>query len=133
MQEPPLPRTSEAVDWWLDQWGRGDVLFGNGPMSREDVQGLISGTGEGLYPAFRNLNSANLSELNLRGVGFRGADLGRTDLLDADLFRADLQEADPFRADLRGAFLMQVNMDSVYLLALRIDGQTDLAEVHWGA
>ena len=104
-------------------------------MSREDVERLISvngGTAEGLDLFFRNLNSANLSELNLRGVCFRATDLGRTDLRDADLFRADLQDADLFRADLRGAFLMQVNMQKVYLLAVRIDEQTDLGDVYWG-
>ena len=64
---------SEAVEWWLNQWNRDDVLSGNEPMSREDVEGLIKangGTSDGLNLAFRNLNSANLSELNLRGVFF---------------------------------------------------------------
>ncbi len=135
MQEQPLPRTKEAVDWWLKQWGRDDVLSGSEPMSRKDVERLVSVNGrttEGLDLAFRNLNSADLSEMNLRGISFRAADLGRADLREADLFRADLQEADLFRADLRGAFLMQANMQGVYLLAVRIDAQTDLGDIHWG-
>ena len=130
-----MPRTREAVDWWLKQWGRDRVLSGNDPISREDVERLISvngATAEGLYLASRNLNSANLSEMNLRGVCFQATDLGRTDLREADLFRADLQEADLFRSDIRGAFLMQANMQGVYLLAVRMDDHTDLEEIYWG-
>ena len=133
--EGPLPRTSEAVDWWLKQWGRNDVLSGDEPMSREDVERLIcanGGTAAGLDLTFRNLRSANLSGMDLREVLFQAADLGRTDLREADLFRADLQEADLFRADLRGAFLMQANIKSAYLLAVRIDDQTNLEDIDWG-
>ncbi len=130
-----MPRTREAVDWWLKQWGRDDVLSGKEPMSREDVAGLISangGTAADLDLAFRNLRSANLSEMNLREGRFQAADLGRTDLRDADLFRADLQEADLFRADFRGAFLMQANMQGAYLLAVRIDEHTNMEDIYWG-
>lgn len=135
MQERPQPQTPEAVDWWLSQWCRGDVISGSEPMTRQDVERLIGengGTGEGLDLSFRNLNSADLSGLNLRGICLRGADLGRADLRNADLFRADLQEADLFRSDLRGTFMMQVNMDRCYLLAARIDEQTDLGDANWG-
>ena len=122
MLEGPLPRTSQAVDWWLKQWGRNDVLSGYEPMSREDVEGLIcanGGTAAGLDLTFRNLRSANLSGMDLREVLFQAADLGR----------ADLREADLFRADLRGAFLMQANIKSAYLLAIRIDDQTNLEDI----
>ena len=37
-----------------------------------------------------------------------------------------------FRADLRGAFLVRCNLDGAFLLAVRLDEQTDLAEVEWG-
>ena len=130
--EGPLPRTSQAVDWWLKQWGRNDVLSGYEPMSREDVEGLIcanGGTAAGLDLTFRNLRSANLSGMDLREVLFQAADLGRADLREADLFRADLREAELFRADLRGAFLMQANIKSAYLLAIRIDDQTNLEDI----
>ena len=130
-----MPSTSEAVDWWLKQWGRKDVLSGGEPMSREDVEQLIcanGGTAAGLDLTFRNLHSANLSGMDLREVLFQATDLGRADLREADLFRADLQEADLFRADLRGAFLMQANIKSAYLLAVRIDDQTNLDDIDWG-
>ena len=130
-----MPRTKEAVDWWLEQWGRFDVLSGDEPMSRGDVEGLIGvngGTAVGLDLTSRSLRSANLSELNLREGCFRAADLGRTDFREADLFRADLQEADVFRADFRGAFLMQSDLQGAYLLAVRIDEHTNLDDINWG-
>ena len=133
--EGPLPRTGDAVDWWLKQWGRDDVLAGIEPMSREDVKRLIcanGGTAADLDLTFRNLNSANLSEMDLRGVCFKGADLGHTDFRESDLLRADFREADLFRSDLRGAFLMQVNLQGAFLLAVRIDEQTNLEGVDWG-
>ena len=123
--EGPLPSISEAVDWWLKQWGRKDVLSGGEPMSREDVEQLIcanGGTAAGLDLNFRNLHSANLSGMDLREASFQATDLGRADLRDADLFRADL----------RGAFLMQANIRSAYLLAVRIDDQTNLEDIDWG-
>ena len=98
------PRSKEAVDCWLKQWGRDDALSGIEPMSRKDVERLIcvnGGTADGLDLAFRNLNSANLSEMDLRGACFKGADLGHADLRESDLFRADFREADLFRADFR--------------------------------
>ena len=134
MQEKPLPHTGEAVDWWLKRWDRDGVLSGEEPMSRNDVDGLIKangGTAEGLDLTFRNLQSANLSEMNLREARLQGADLGHTDLREADLFRADLQEADLFRTDLRGAFLMQADLRSAYILAIRVDEQTNLEDVDW--
>ena len=135
MLEGPLPRTSEAVDWWLKHWGRHDVLSGDEPISREDVEGLIcanGGTAAGLDLASRNLHAADLSGMDLREALFQAADLGRADLRDADLFRADFQETDLFRADLRGAFLVQANIKSAYLLAVRIDDQTNLEDIDWG-
>ena len=134
MQEKPSPRTGETVDWWLKQWGREDVLSGDEPMSRQDVEGLIKangGTAEGLDLTYRNLRSANLSEINLREARLQAADLGHADLREADLFRADLQEADLFRTDLRGAFLMRADFRSAYLLAIRVDDQTNLEDVDW--
>ena len=135
LQEGPLPHTKEAVDWWLKQWGRDDVLSGKEPVSREDVERLIcanGGTASGLDLTFRNFNSAKLSEMDLRGVCFRGADLGHTDLRETDLLRADFREADLFRTDLRGAFLMQADLRGAFLLAVRIDGQTNLEGADWG-
>ena len=135
VQEGPLPHTKEAVDWWFKQWGRDDVLSGKEPVSREDVERLIcanGGTAAGLDLTFRNLNSAKLSEMDLRGVCLGGADLGHTDLRESDLLRADFREADLFRTDLRGAFLMQVDLRGAFLLAVRIDEQTNLEGVDWG-
>ena len=135
VQEGPLPRSREAVDWWLKQWGRGEALSGDEPMTREDVEGLIranGGTAAGLDLAGRNLREADLSEMNLREVHMQGADLGHADLREADLFRAGLQEADLFRVDLRGAFLMQAGVQGAYLLAVRMDDQTNLDYVNWG-
>ena len=81
---------------------------------------------------YRNLRSANLSEINLREARLQAADLGRVDLREADLFRADLQEAYLFRTDLRGAFLMQADVRSAYLLAVRVDEATNLDDADWG-
>ena len=135
MQDSPEPRTREAVDWWLNQWRLDDVASGNEPLSRENIKNLIcvnGGHGAGLDLSFRNLNAADLSECNLREACLRGADLGHTDLRDADLFRADLREADLFRADLRGAFMREAQMDRNFLAGVRIDEQTDLADISWG-
>ena len=90
------------------------------------------GHSDGLDLSFRNLNAADLSELNLRETCFHGADLGHTDLKDADLFRADLREADLFRADLRGTFMREAQMEKNFLAGVRIDEQTDLADISWG-
>ena len=101
------------MDWWLKQWGREDVLSGDEPMSRQDVEGLIKangGTAEGLDLTYRNLRSANLSEINLREARLQAADLGH----------ADLREADLFRTDLRGAFLVRADFRSAYLPAIRV-------------
>lgn len=133
--DAPKPRTREAVDWWLNQWGRSDLISGTEPITREVVERLLcanGGSGEGLDLSYRNLNGADLSELSLRETCLRGADLGRTDLRHADLFRADLREADLFRSDLRGTFLREAGMEKTYLLAVRIDDQTDLAGASWG-
>ena len=130
-----MPRTREAVDWWLQHWGRDGVVSGDESMSREDVERLISvngGTATNLALDSRNLSAADLSEVNLRGANFHSADLGRSDLRDANLFGVDFQDADLFRADLRGAFLMQVNFQSAFLLAIRMDEQTNLEDINWG-
>ena len=105
MNSEPLPRTREAVDWWLKHWGRDAVLSGDEPMSREDLKRLMSvngDTAEGLDLTFRNLQSADLSEINLREIRLREAALGHTNLRETNLFRANLQGAELFRADLRG-------------------------------
>lgn len=135
MQDSPEPRTREAVDWWLNQWRLDDVASGNEPLSRENIKKLIcvnGGHGAGLDLSFRNLHAADLSECNLRETCLRGADLGHTDLRDADLFRADLREADLFRADLRGTFMREAQMERIFLAGVRIDEQTDLADISWG-
>ena len=135
MMNRPLPRTREAVDWWLKEWGRDEVLSGDDPLTRADVERLLDvngGAAEGLDLSLRNFRSANLANINLRGVVLREADLGRVDLRDAELFRADLTGADLFRTDLRGAFLAQANLEGAFILAVRIDDQTNLDDINWG-
>ena len=135
MQDFPRPTTREAVDWWLNRWCLAGVVSGNEPLSREHIERLIcvnGGHGAGLDLSLRNLNTADLSKLNLRETSFRGSDLGHTNLRDADLFRADLQETDLFRADLRGTFMREAQMERAFLSGVRIDEQTDLADISWG-
>ena len=130
-----MPRSREAVDWWLEKWGRQTVVSGDEPLSREDIERLIKvngGTARDLDLTYRNLRGLDLSEINLREIRLREADLNHADLRETDLFRVDLRDADLFRADLRGAFLMQANLQGAYLLAVRMDDQTNLEEVEWG-
>ena len=140
-----MPRSAEAVDWWLKKWGRDAVVSGDETMSREDVERLISANGEtsaGLYLAARNLREADLSGMNLREACLREAnlfyadlretDLSRTDLREADLFHADLRDADLFQTDLRATFLIQADFRGTFALAPIIDDQTNLDDVNWG-
>ena len=123
------------MDWWLQEWGREAVVSGDEPLSREDIERLISvngGTARGLDLTYRNLRNTDLSEFNLREICLRDADLNHADLRDADLFRVDLTDSDLFRADLRGTFLMQADLRGAYLMAVRIDDQTNLDDVEWG-
>lgn len=33
LKDDPLPRSREAVDWWLEKWGRQEVVMGNQPLT----------------------------------------------------------------------------------------------------
>jgi hypothetical protein len=62
-KQGPLPRSREAVDWWMKKWGRDAVVEGKEPLTREDVERLIEvngGKAEGLDLNFRDMRGINL-------------------------------------------------------------------------
>lgn len=145
----PLPRTREAVDWWLKKWGRQAVIDGQEPLVRKDVEGLIrvnGGTAEEIHLDRRNLSGANLaycklnkahlSLSNLRDTNFSGAALEDAALLDADLrganlFGANLKGARLCLAKLQGASLFLADLHDADLDGARISSTTDMEGVEW--
>ena len=81
-EEGPLPHTHEAVDLWLNKWGRQEVAAGNEPLTRQDVVGLIE------------VNGGTAMALDLVGRDLHGSDLSSLDLKRANLRRAHLEGAD---------------------------------------
>jgi len=122
-EKGPLPRTSEAVDWWLKKWGRTE------PLTREDIERLIE------------VNGDTAKELNLGGRDMRGADLISANLQGADLYEADLQGAslagaklqgaDLSWANLQGADLRDANLQGAELQGVKISPATNLEGVKW--
>lgn len=159
-EKGPLPRTREAVDWWLKKWGRQAVLDSQEPMTREDVERLIEingGTAEGLYLFKRNLSGIELLEASLRGAilaeskfykamifsvdlqeaelaraNFHGANLNCSDLRDANLFSADFSKAYMIEVKLQGAKLTHADLRDANLKWVEISHETDLEGVKWG-
>lgn len=128
-EQGPLPRSREAVDWWLQKWGRQAVLDGQEPLNREDLERLIEvngGTAEGLYLPERHLGAINLYPIrrdshghlqpfNLRGAILAGcvfhkAMMFSVDLQDADIAWTNLHGACLYGADLRGANLFSADL-----------------------
>jgi hypothetical protein len=101
------------VDWWLEKWGRGAVVTGTEPLTREDVERLIQaneGTAEGLYLTLRNMRQVHLESAQLQGAILVRADLQTARLPRANLEGAQLQGANLSRADLEDANLQGVNL-----------------------
>lgn len=134
-----LPRTREAVDWWLKKWGRQAVVDCQEPLTREDVERLIEvngGTAEGLYLPERDLSAINLypsdSHGHLQPFDLRGAILARCVFQKALMFSIDLQEADIawanlqgaclYGADLRGANLFSADLSNAYMAEVKLQG-----------
>lgn len=155
-EEPgPLPRSREAVDWWLKKWGRDAVVDGQEPLTGEDVERLIDANGgkpERLYLHKRDLRGINLGlqidgggksqPFNLQGIvladsslkqaqlGFanlEGADLARCDFQGACLYAADLRQANLFGADLQGADLSEAKLQGARLA----DGNLQDTNLWW--
>ena len=149
-EQGQLPRTREAVDWWLKKWGRQAVIDRQEPLNREDVERLIEangGTAEELSLNLRDLSGANLSDCdlkkatlnrsNLRATDCSGADLQDTGLLEADLRGANLQGANLKGARLclakiQGASLYYADLHDANLEGAQISSDTDLVGVNWG-
>lgn len=140
-EEPgPLPRTREAVDWWLRKWGRDTVVEGKVPLTRRDVERLIEvngSTAEELALYLRNMSQINFGTIldadhavqtfNLQGAnlslaGLQGAVLTGANLQDAGLWRADLQGAVLAEANLQGAHLMEANLAGAFLAEANLQG-----------
>ena len=123
-EQGPLPRTPEAVDWWLKRWGRTE------PLTREDVERLIKanrGTPEGLDLGGRDLHGADLFGINLEGAYLAGIDLQRAhlneaSLQDTQLWRAKLQGAELRRANIRGAALFGPYLQGAVLVGANLQG-----------
>jgi len=119
-EKGPLPRTREAVDWWLNKWGRHAVVDDKEPLSWEDVQKLVAvngGTAWGLELGNRNLREIDFFEAKLQGTI-----LNRTDLRDAALMWAKLQEVDLTAADLRGTNLHGADLQGAKLAGAKLQG-----------
>jgi uncharacterized protein YjbI with pentapeptide repeats len=144
-EKGPLPRSREAVDWWLKKWGRDSVVEGIEPLTREDVERLIGvngGTAQGLDLFSRNmqgidlirvnLEGANLTGATLKGAQLRGANLRAVHMSEVDLSEAYLQEAglheailltsDLCRADLVGADLQGAALADACLFETKLSG-----------
>ena len=147
-EEGPLPRTREAVDWWLDKWLAEGLIANKEPLTRQHVEKLIEvngGTAEGLDLGGRdlhgadlvhaNLSKANLADAKLKGATLRGSNLQevfipRADLRGSSLIHANLAGADLFQANLEKANLLQANLKGVNLeLAILRDAQLVEAEL----
>lgn len=123
-EQGPLPRSLEAVDWWLKKWGRTE------PLIREDVERLIEvngGTAERLVLNRRdlggaNLREANLQSANLRATNLQGANLWRANLQGANFRGANLQGASLQRANLQGASLWEANLQGASLRGADLQG-----------
>jgi hypothetical protein len=90
-KQSPLPRTHDAVNWWLNEWIRTE------PLTREDVECLIKknlGTAEGLDLGRRRLLRADLSGVNLEGAELNHADLRGANMSNANFHGANLRGAD---------------------------------------
>jgi hypothetical protein len=138
MQERPepqeqglLPRSREAVDWWLKKWGRQAVVDGKEPLTREDVERLIEvngDTAEELELSWRDIRSINLeARLNshkgeFQSFNLQGIKLFRANLQDAKLFNANLQNAVLGYANLVGAALFEANLQNARLWFANLQG-----------
>jgi len=120
-EQGPLPRSQEAVDWWLKKWGRDTVVEGKEPLTWEDVERLIEvngGTAEGLH----------LVERDMLGADLRGADLAGASLQGASLWEAKLQGASLEGARISpGTNLEGVEWDPKYISALERRGDYEAA------
>jgi len=136
-EQDPLPRSREAVDWWLRKWGRDAVVEGKEPLTWEDVQRLImvnGGTAEELNLSRRRIRGENLIGANLRGAYFLGADLQSASLVGANLQGtnlrfANLQDAWLTLAELQSANLWEANLQDVHLSGAKLQG-ANLREAH---
>ena len=122
-EEESLPRTQEAVDCWLENWGRAE------PLTGRDVERLIEvnrGTAEGLYLGHRDLQGAELGFLDLKGANLQGANL-----LGANLQGANLQDATLQGADLRDAHVRGCNLQGSCLAYANLEG-ANIEDVNLG-
>ena len=125
-----LPRTSEAVNWWLQEWGRQAVVDRKEPLNQQDVERLIKangGTAEGLCLVERNMQGASLSGADLYGASLykadlRGADLVGSDLHEAKMGRANLQNVNLFDANLRGTRFVGADLQKAKLAWAELQG-----------
>jgi hypothetical protein len=130
-EKGPLPRSREAVDWWLKKWERTE------PLTWEDVERLRmvnGGTAEELNLSRRRIRGENLIRANLRGAYFLGADLQSASLVGANLQStnlrfANLQDAWLTLAELQSANLWEANLQDVHLSGARLQG-ANLREAH---
>jgi hypothetical protein len=123
-EQGPLPRSREAVDWWLKKWGRQAVINDKEPLTREDVERLIEvngGKAEGLELSWRDMRGINLGARldshkgEFQSFNLQGIKLFRADLQDADLFKANLQNAALGYVNLKGAALFEANLQKTRL------------------
>ena len=129
-EEGPLPCTPEAVDWWLSHWGRQEVVTGNKPLTREEVEQFIEvngGTAEDLDLSERDFQGADLFQADLRaaylaGANLEGADLREAKLEGARLIKVNLQSAELNEASLQGAVLDYANLLGAFLFRANLRG-----------
>ena len=129
VEEGPLPRSREAVDWWLKKWGRQGVVDGKEPFSREDVWRLVEengGTAKWLCLIGRDMRGIVLASFNLEG-----ANLAHCDLEKARVYESNLSGAILHGANLQGADLQRTNLQDTDLRYARISSETNLDGVKW--
>lgn len=118
--EGPLPRTREAVDWWLKKWDRQSVIEGLEPLVREDVERLIQANGGN--PEGLDLGGRDLNKIDLGPVEDESGEYHPINLLGVTLSEANLQGATLAQANLQGAYLDFANLRDVSLNAAHLAG-----------
>ncbi len=132
-EKGPLPRTREAVDWWLTKWGRDEVVAGNEPLTREDMERLIAvngNTAEDLELSERSLCGAHLTFLPLNKVNLwrarlESANLSCARLEATNLRNSNLKEARLVAANINSGLLLWANLQDAHLLQANLQN-TDL-------
>lgn len=118
-EKGPLPRSREAVDWWLKKWGRDAVIDGQEPLTREDVERLIEANGGN--PAGLDLAARDLRNIDLGPGKDESGEFHPINLLEVVLSEANLQGAKLGQANLQGSYLDLANLRGALLNAARLN------------